>query len=128
METEAMAVREQRWLQAVCEAANSGLTKAQWCEQNEVSKASFYLWSKLLREKALQSQKAQLEFARLSMLPQKECKAVKAYSTQKHSGIAANTNVEFQNNTACKNFVLHTSEITLEIPPNAKSEEITQIL
>ena len=114
METESMAVREQRWMQAIYAAANSGLTKSAWCEQNKVSKASFYRWSKLLREKTLQAKKSQPEFVRISMQEQ-------AYGN-------AISKTPIQTIKACESFVLHMGEIALEIPSNANSEAITRIL
>ena len=57
METKSMAVREQNWLQTLQQAAASGLSNQEWCEQNGVALSTFYKWKHALRNQLL----AQLE-------------------------------------------------------------------
>ena len=57
METKSMAVREQNWLQTLQQAAASGLSNQEWCEQNGVALSTFYKWKRTLRDQLL----AQLE-------------------------------------------------------------------
>ncbi len=39
-----------KWAEIIREANNSGLTKTEWCRQNDIRIRQFYYWQKVVRE------------------------------------------------------------------------------
>ncbi len=46
-------LRLQHWTEIIHEANNSGLSKSEWCRQNNIRPRQFYYWQKALRERLL---------------------------------------------------------------------------
>lgn len=65
METQAMAVRQKQWLQAIQAAKQSGMTDRAWCKENGISCSTFYRWQRTLRDCALKQRANQVEFVAL---------------------------------------------------------------
>lgn len=62
MDKDTQQIRAERWREIILTAANSGLTKKEWCRQNGVSLDSLYYWQHKLRKqdaKALKDQSGQ---------------------------------------------------------------------
>ena len=52
-------IRAERWREIILAAANSGVTKKEWCRQNGVSLDSLYYWPHKLREQDAEAIKDQ---------------------------------------------------------------------
>ena len=50
MEQNAMAVREQQWLETIQTAKKSGLPVNQWCHENGIAESTFYRWQQRIRQ------------------------------------------------------------------------------
>lgn len=50
MEQNAMAVREQQWLETIQIAKQSGLPVNQWCHENGIAESTFYRWQQKIRQ------------------------------------------------------------------------------
>ena len=50
MEQNAMAVREQQWLETIQTAKKSGLPVNQWCHENGIAESTFYRWQQKIRQ------------------------------------------------------------------------------
>ena len=50
MEQNAMAVREQQWLETIQTAKQSGLPVNQWCHENGIAESTFYRWQQKIRQ------------------------------------------------------------------------------
>ena len=50
MEQNAMAVREQQWLETIQIAKQSGLPVNQWCHENGIAESTFYRWQQRIRQ------------------------------------------------------------------------------
>lgn len=46
-------LRLQHWAEIIREANNSGLSKSEWCRQNNIKIRKFFYWQKALRERLL---------------------------------------------------------------------------
>ena len=52
--------RMEEWRKIIADCQNSGLKVDEWCEQNGVSRNSYYYWLRKIREKACQSVSSEL--------------------------------------------------------------------
>ena len=52
--------RMEQWRKIIADCQNSGLKVDEWCEQNGVSRNSYYYWLRKIREKACQSVSSEL--------------------------------------------------------------------
>lgn len=59
MDKDTQRIRAERWREIILAAANSGLTKKEWCRQNGVSLDSLYYWQHKLREQDAETLKDQ---------------------------------------------------------------------
>ena len=50
----------EQWRKIIADCQNSGLKVDEWCEQNGVSRNSYYYWLRKIREKACQSVSSEL--------------------------------------------------------------------
>lgn len=53
MDNTTMDVRLEHWTQLVQDCVNSGLTKKEWCEKNQIQPKTFYYWQRRVRQNAL---------------------------------------------------------------------------
>ena len=58
MDNSTMAVRLEHWTQLVQNCVNSGLSKKEWCEKNQIPPKTFYYWQRRVRQNALAVQPA----------------------------------------------------------------------
>ncbi len=42
------------WRERVIDANNSGLTKAEWCRQNNIKSKTFYKWQKIIQDEEIE--------------------------------------------------------------------------
>lgn len=54
MDKSVMSVRMQKWVKIIQDAANSGLTKNEYCIRNEIDRSQFFHWQKRIREYVLE--------------------------------------------------------------------------
>lgn len=59
MDQEVNIIRIENWKRLILEANNSGLSKTEWCRQNNISSKTFFYWQRKIRlmkaQKALSS-------------------------------------------------------------------------
>lgn len=56
MDQEVNIIRIENWKRLILEANNSGLSKTEWCRQNNISSKTFFYWQKKVR--LMEAQKA----------------------------------------------------------------------
>lgn len=52
MDESVRKVRRSKWMNLIQQWSASGLTKKEWCRQNDISIKSFYYWQRQLRQEA----------------------------------------------------------------------------
>lgn len=53
MDNTTMNVRLEHWTQLIQSCLSSGLSKKEWCEQNQIPPKTFYYWQRRVRQNAL---------------------------------------------------------------------------
>lgn len=56
MDQEVNIIRIENWKRLILEANNSGLSKTEWCRQNNISSKTFFYWQRKIR--LMEAQKA----------------------------------------------------------------------
>ena len=56
MDQEVNIIRIENWKRLILEANNSGLSKTEWCRQNNISSKTFFYWQRKVR--LMEAQKA----------------------------------------------------------------------
>ena len=56
MDQEVNIIRIENWKRLILEANNSGLSKTEWCRQNNISRKTFFYWQRKVR--LMEAQKA----------------------------------------------------------------------
>lgn len=107
---EIQAVKHQllveKWSAIICECQNSGQNVAQWCEEHQVSKPSYYYWLKKVRHQALTEQ----NFSPDPILTEIKCKETPRFDSP---------------NTAVR---IRTAKAEIEIPNGTDPIVLKQIL
>lgn len=110
METRAMAVREENWLRAIQEAAQSGKTQEAWCREHGIALSTFYRWKQTLRNRLLSTQQAEGPsscFSELAM-PEKYCRTQSLPTQDK--------------------ILVHTRTFTIELPAECSEEQLSRVI
>lgn len=129
METIAMTVREQSWLQTIQEAARSGQSIKDWCMQNGIAQSTFYRWKQRLRERAL----AQLwpETAGITQARDPAEANIPTFARLTYSDTPKRvTDIQAQMHTRCPSTVLHiqNGNLMLELGAELSEEYLSKVL
>ena len=103
MEQNAMAVREQQWLETIQAAKQSGLPVNQWCHENGIAESTFYRWQQRIRQHLPGS--AEPPFIELPEQPKLSVPA-------QHSHL----------------ITLHMRDITVELPSDLPAAQISELI
>ena len=101
---EAMAVREEQWLQTIAAAKQSGQPIKVWCAEHGVPLSSFYKWQRKMRDSLLTAQNSEIQFQELEV-PQNIC------------GTATSDRI-----------LLHIQDILVELPAGVSAEQISAVI
>ena len=110
------------WASRFAEQKASGLTVADWCQQNNISKHSYFYWKRRLKDEAVSQ--ALPEIVPLAVSP--------APVSVSNSQVL--TPVQDQSCKSCTTFAtdscvrIHMHDITVELGPSASEELICRII
>ena len=62
IDKETTDIRIQAWLDLIRSANESGLTRGEWCKNNDISESAFYYWLKKIRKLAAKGELNSAEF------------------------------------------------------------------
>ena len=103
MEQNAMAVREQQWLETIRAAKKSSLPVNQWCHENGIAESSFYRWQQRIRQHLLGS--AEPPFIELPKQAKPSVPAQRSHLV-----------------------TLHIQDITVEFPSDLSAAQISELI
>ena len=110
------------WASRFAEQKASGLTVADWCQQNNISKHSYFYWKRRLKDEAVSQALPEIVPLAFTPIP------VSVSSPQ------AVTTIQDQSCASCTTFAtdscvrIHMHDITVELGPSASEELICRVI